>query len=385
MSPHCSLPQSLSAAELKAAYRFFDNDEVDIDGILGAHVAQTLWRMSKVPIVLAIQDTTEFNLSHLPATSGLGYGGNKQVRGYFMHSMLAVTPDGLPLGLLGMKTWTRPDEQFGKKAVRAKLPIAQKESIKWIEGLRHLNGLHARCPGTQLVTVCDREADIYDLFAHARSPDVEWLVRAAWNRSTAHPDAYLWDAMQLAPLVGTTTLRLARQANSPERVAVLEIRCATVEIRPPSDRRTASWSNIRLQAIWALETSAPEGCEAVQWMLLTSMPIDGLEQALDYLSWYARRWTIETWHRVLKSGCRIEARQFGDVERFERATALFAVIAWRILYATMLGRLDADISCEVLLQRFEWQALYCRINGTKKLPKTAPSLARIFRQAAEWA
>lgn len=379
-SPHCSLPQSLSAAELKAAYRFFDNEEVDTDGILTAHIGQTLARASAVPIVLAIQDTTEFNLSHLPATTGLGYTSNIHVRGYMMHSMLAVTPEGLPLGVLGMKTWIRPNEQVGKKALRTKLPVEEKESFKWVEGLRHLGDLQGNCPQTKFVTVCDREADVYDLFAQARAPGVEWLVRASWNRSVAHPERYLWDAMRAASLCGKTALRIPGHGKTPERTAELEIRCATVQIRPPANRRRSGLPDIELHAIWAVELDPPERCEAVEWMLLTSMPVDSMERALEYLSWYARRWTIETWHRVLKSGCRIEARQFGDLERFERATALFAVIAWRILYATMLGRLDADVSCEVLLQRFEWQALYCRANETMKLPKRPPTLG----QAVLW-
>ena len=237
-SPHCSFPQSLSQAELKAAYRFFDNEDVDIDGILTAHVGQTLARLRDVPVVLAVQDTTEYNLTHLPATEALGYCSDKRVKGFLMHSMLAITPEGLPLGVMGMK------------------------------------GLN----------------------------------------------------------------------------------------------------EIEVQAIWAIESAPPEGQDAVEWMLLISVPTANMDEALERLAWYARRWTIETWHRVLKSGCQIEARQFGDVERFMRATALFAVIAWRILYATLLGRLDADISCEVLLQRFEWQALYCRAHGTTKVPKKPPTL-----------
>lgn len=375
-SPHCSLPQSLSPAELKAAYRFFDNDDVDTDGILTTHIGQTLSRASGLPVVLAIQDTTEFNLNNLPATTGLGYGSTKNVRGFLMHSMLAVTPEGLPLGVLGMKTWIRPDEQFGKKIKRKQLPTEEKESIKWIEGLRHVSTLSAMCPGVKMVSVSDRESDLYDLFVHERGPGVEWLVRAAWNRRVVHPEAYLWDAMQAAPLLGTTTLTVPARGNIAQREALLEVRCASISIRPPVDRKNKNLPDIEVRAIWAVEAHPPEGVEAVEWMLLTSMPIDSMAQALEYLSWYARRWTIETWHRVLKSGCRIEARQFGDLARFERATALYAVIAWRILFATMLGRLEADVSCEVLLQRFEWQALYCRANGTTKLPEKPPSLGQ---------
>lgn len=374
--PHCSFPQALSASELKAAYRFFDNDEIDVDGILSTHIGQTLARMSEVPVVLAIQDTTEYNLSHLPATTGLGYGSNEKVRGFFMHSILAVTPDGLPLGVLGMKTWARPDEQFGKKHKRRQLPVEEKESFKWIEGIQQLHLLQERCPQTKLVTVCDREADIYDLFALERAKGVEYLVRAAWNRRVIHPEGYLWEAMQAAERTGTTTLRIPARGGEPERLAQMEVRCAAVRVRPPYDRRHDGLADLDLYAVWAVELAPPEGSEAVQWMLLTSMPIETMDQALECLSWYARRWTIETWHRVLKSGCQIEARQFGDIERFERATALFCVIAWRILYATLLGRLDSGAPCEILLQRVEWQALYCRANGTTKLPKETPSLGQ---------
>jgi len=371
-----SFPQALSSAELKAAYRFFDNDEVDTDGILTAHIGQTLARMSTIPVVLAIQDTTEFNLSHLPATTGLGYGSGGVVRGYMMHSMLAVSPEGIPLGVLGMKTWVRNDDELGKKATRKARPIHQKESYKWLEGIAHLDTLSQLCPQTQVVSVCDREADIYDLFAASREPGVQWLVRAAWNRKVDHPEGYLWEAMKSQDLLGTTTLRIPGRGKIAERSAQMAVRSATLAIRPPVDRRYKRLPDIEVNAVWAIESNPPAGCEPVEWLLLTSMPTHTMEQALECLAWYARRWTIETWHRVLKSGCMIEARQFGDVERFERATALFAVIAWRILYATLLGRLDADVSCEVLLQRFEWQALYCRANSTIKLPKKPPTLGQ---------
>lgn len=379
-SSNQSFPQALSSAELKAAYRFFDNDEVDTDGILTTHIGQTLARMSSIPVALAIQDTTEFNLSHLPATTGLGYGSGGVVRGYMMHSMLAVTPEGLPLGVLGMKTWVRNDNELGKKVTRKARQIHQKESYKWLEGIQHLDTLSELCPQTQLVSVCDREADIYDLFAASRAPGVHWLVRAAWDRKVDHPDKYLWTAMKSQDLLGTTTLRIPGRGKIAERSAQMSIRSGLLSIHPPVDRRHKHLSDVEVHVVWAIESDPPAGCEPVEWMLLTSVPTQTMEEALERLAWYTRRWTIETWHRTLKSGCMIEARQFGDVERFERATALFAVIAWRILYATLLGRLDTDISCEVLLQRFEWQALYCRANSTTKLPKKPPTLG----QAVLW-
>lgn len=320
-SPQGSFPQSLKSAELKAAYRFFDNTRIDTDGVLAPHIEQTLDRMRQVPVVLAVQDTTEFNLSHLLATTGLGYGSGRHERGFLMHSLLAVTPEGLPLGVLGMKTWARPVEAFGKKHQRKARPITEKESIKWIEGIEHLGALKARCAETRLVGVGDRESDLYELFATERPDGADWLIRAAPNRCVRHPQEYLWETVQATAPLGNT-----------------------------------------------------DGVEPLEWMLLSSVPTTTLEEVLERLAWYARRWTIESWHRVLKSGCQIEARQFGTLERFVRATALFAVIAWRILYATLLARIDTDLSCEVLLQPVEWQALYCHTHRTTQLPKHTPSL-----------
>ena len=177
-SPQCSFPQSLNGPELKAAYRFFDNSQVDTDGVLGSHILQTLGRMQQVPVVLAAQDTTEFNLAHLPATEGLGYGTGNNLRGFMMHSLLAVTPEGLPLGMLGLKTWVRPPGEYGKTQQRKRRPIQDKESVKWLEGIGHLASLKAHCPDTQIVGVCDREGDVYDVFVAGRpTGSTGWCAR----------------------------------------------------------------------------------------------------------------------------------------------------------------------------------------------------------------
>lgn len=373
-TPHCSLPQALSGAELKAAYRFFDNARVDPDGIVGTHIAQTIGRMRAVPVVLAAADSTEFNLTHLPATTGLGHGSQAQLRGFFMHSLLALTPEGLPLGVLGLKCWARDPAALGQRG-RAR-PIAEKESAKWLQGLGQLERLAQHCPQTQVVAVCDREADIFELFVAPRAPNVHWLVRASWNRCVTHPQGYLWAAMASAPLLGTRELQVPARDKAPARSVQLALRAAPVRIRRPTRHRgNALPAEIEVHALWAIETDPPEGCEPIEWLLLSSVPIAHYEQAVERLDWYARRWTIESWHRVLKSGCRIEARQFGSLERFVRATALFAVIAWRILYATWLARLEPTLSCEVLFEPAQWQALYCRTQGKAAAPKRPPSLA----------
>jgi hypothetical protein len=378
-SPQGSFPQSLKAAELKAAYRFFDNTQVDTDGILAPHIAQTLDRMRQVPVVLAIQDTTEFNLTHLHATEGLGYGTGGNERGFMMHSLLAVTPEGLPLGVLGMKTWVRAQEEAGKGRHRKTRPIAEKESIKWIEGIRHLAALRTRCAETRFVCVGDRESDVYELFATERPDGVDWLIRAARNRRVRDPAQYLWESVQATAPLGHTELLVPARGSMAQRTARLTLRCAAVRLRPPK-ARASRLGELDAFAIHAIEEAPPHRTEPLEWMLLSSAPTTSLDDVLERLAWYARRWTIESWHRVLKSGCRIEARQLGNLERFVRATALFAVISWRILYATLLARIDTDLSCEVLLQPVEWQALYCHSHHTRHPPKKPPPL----QQAVLW-
>lgn len=376
-TPQCSFPQSFEGAELKAAYRFFDNPKVDTDGVLSPHIGQTLSRMRQVPVVLAAQDTTEFNLTHLPATEGLGYGSGGKERGFLMHSLLALTPEGLPLGVLGMKTWVRPPEAFGKKHQRKQRSIGQKESVKWLEGSEHLGALKGHCPNTQIVGVSDREGDIYDVFIAERPAGVDWLVRASWNRCVAHDEQYLWQTVLASPVLGQSELQVPANAKRLARTARLTVRCIPVRLRPPRARRSEKLPDVEVFAIHALESGATEGIEPLEWLLLSSVPTHTLAEALERLAWYARRWTIESWHRVLKSGCRVEARQFGNLDRFVRATALFAVIGWRILYATLLARLDGNLSCEVLLQPIEWRALYCRMHSTTKAPAEPPSLAQV--------
>ncbi|MEX3816511.1 IS4 family transposase [Paraburkholderia sp. BR13439] len=377
-SPHCSFPQSFNSSELKAAYRFFDNPQVDVDGVLGAHIGQTLCRMQQVQIVLAVQDTTEFNLSHLRATEGLGYGSDPHVRGFLIHSLLALTSEGLPLSVIGPKTWIRRLEELGKKHLRGQRSVQEKERAKWLEGIEQLGILKTHCPHTQVIGVSDREGDVYDVFLARRPAGVDWLVRASWNRRVAHPDRYLLETVLALPVIGETQLQVPARENRQARTARLVVRCMPVRLRPRQNRRREKLPEIEVFAIHALETNVDEGAEPLEWLLLTSVPTYTQAQALERLAWYARRCTIESWHRVLKSGCRIETRQFGNVERFVRATALFAVVSWRILYAMLLARLDGNLSCEVLLQPIEWQALYCRTHGSTEMPDEPPSLAQVI-------
>lgn len=378
--PSASLPQATDdPATLKAAYRFFDNDYVRAQALLESHIQSTKQRMQAVPLVLAVQDTTSLDWTDHPNTSGLGPLAPSSRQGLLAHTTLMLTPERVPLGLLAQQVWAR-DPQVRHDGDHKQRPIAEKESHKWLRSLQALSAARSDCPTTQFISVGDREADVYDLFLLERPSGVELLVRAAYDRKVETEEKYLWAAMATAPSSATVTIQVGKRGQYAARQASLRVRWRQVTLRPPNSRAKEKLPPIAVWAVWAIETNPPPGVEAVEWLLLSTLAISSTEQALERLEWYACRWGIEVWHKILKSGCRIEQRQLESAERLERCLTLYSVIAWRILYATMLARATPEVACTVLLDDDEWQALYCRIHEVAVAPERAP----LLRQAVRW-
>ena len=379
--PSASLPDATDdPAALKAAYRFFANDYVRAEAMLASHVQSTTQRMQTVPLVLAVQDTTYLDWTDHPHTTGLGPLTTAKQQGLLAHSTLTITPDRVPLGLLQQQVWARDPATFAQQVDHKQRPIAEKESQKWLTSLDAVIAARADCPTTQFVSVGDREADVYDLFLVARPPGVDLLVRAAQDRKADHVEKYLWAAMATAPIAATVTIHMGARAGQVARDATLTVRWRQVTLRPPNRRDKEKLPTITVWAVWACETTPPPGVTPVEWLLLTTVPILTTDDALERLAWYAARWGIEVWHKVLKSGCRIEDRQLESADRLKRCLTLYSVIAWRIIYATMLARAAPDVPCTVLLDEQEWQGLYCRIHRVAIPPPTPPTL----RQAVRW-
>jgi hypothetical protein len=381
--PTASLPDACAdPALLKAAYRFFDSAAVTPEALLAGHVRATYRRLAAVPLVLAVQDATLLDWTHHPATEGLGPLGGPRQRGLLAHSTLALTPERVPLGLLAQEVWAReppPDPPPDPPA----RPAAEKESHKWLTSLAAVEAARAACPATHFVSVGDREADVYELFALPRPAGVDLLVRAAWDRRVEHAEKDLWAAaVAAAPVAATVELRVPPRGTRPARQATLTVRWRAVTVRPPKRRTEAGerLPDVALWAVWAVGETPPRDTPAVEWLLLTTVPVGDTNGALERLAWYACRWGIEVWHKILKSGCRIEARQLATAERLRRGLALYSVIAWRVLWAAMLARAVPDAPCTALLEEAEWQALYCAIHRTPPPPAQPPPL----RAAVHW-
>jgi hypothetical protein len=299
------------------------------------------------------------------------------------HSTLAITPERVPLGLLQQQVWARDPASFAQLLDHKQRPIAQKESQKWLTSLDAVIAARADCPTTHFVSVGDREADVYDLFLVARPVGVDLLVRAAQDRKADHEEKYLWAAMATAPVAATVTVHMGARAGQVAREATVTVRWRQVRLRPPNSRAKEKLPTLTVWAVWACETNPPDGVAPVEWLLLTTVPITTTDDALERLAWYAARWGIEVWHKVLKSGCRIEDRQLETAERLKRCLTLYSVIAWRILYATMLARAVPDVPCTVLLDEDEWQGLYCRIHRVAIPPAKPPTLRTAVRWIAQ--
>ena len=383
--PQASVPQACqSRARTKAAYRFFEHPSIQMDKVLSQHFETTLNRTGHHPVVLAVQDTTSLNYSTHPATENLGpIGASKDgIIGLLVHDTMAFDLEGTPLGLLDVKCWARDPKEFGKKKLRDKLPVNEKESHKWLHSYQKVAEAQKKCPQTTFVSVADREADIYELFKLAleQSKGPKLLVRAVQNRPLANEQGHVWDRMGNKPVAGVQQIHVPRRHNRAARVAELEVRFERLTLKAPERKRALG--ELEVWGVSAREQRPPEGIEPIEWMLLTTSEVNSFEQAIEVLTWYTRRWGIEVYHRTLKSGCKIEERQLGAADRIEACLAIDMVVAWRIFHLTKLGREIPNVPCTVFFEEAEWKALVAYITQNPVPPAHPPTLREATRMVA---
>ena len=376
--PNLSIPAAThSRAEMEGAYRFFDNDKVSPEKILQSHIEATRERISQSDLVLLVQDTTELDFSRpTQQVKGAGPIDAGPRRGAFFHSLMAFDVAGLPLGTVWQKNWAREEVKVTltkaeKERKKKQTPIEEKEILRWIEGLRAARDVAATCPQTTCVCVGDSGSDIYELFSEPRSTkqgEVYLLVRAAQTRTTMDQSDWLKKDRATTCLyrcmvdVSARTAKIAihttkRQQSRDARVAEVEVRATTVTLRPPR-RPDRELPQVTVHVVLVEETNPPEGCEPIQWLLVTTLPIDGLESVKTIVQSYCIRWQIEIYFCTIKSGCRIEHRQFETLKRLMNCVAVYSIIAWRIMYLCRLGRECPDLDCEVVFESSEWKSVY---------------------------
>jgi hypothetical protein len=383
--PQAQIPEAFqSRAKTKAAYRFLDHPDTGMEVLLEPHYEATRQRIADHKIVLAVQDTTSLNYTAHPATGDLGPIGSQVdgPMGLLLHDTMAFSLEATPLGLLDVQCWARDDKEFGKKHQRKQRPIEQKESFKWLKSFQRVAQTQRQCPDTMLVSVGDREADIYELFDLAlQDPSgPKLLVRAEYDRLLEDGQEHLWPMVAGQPLAATQDIQVPRRGTQPSRLAHLEIRFVRVVLKPP--HRKADLPPLTLWAVLAQEPNAASGVKPLRWMLLTTCRVDTADSAIEKIDWYRLRWSIEVYHRTLKSGCQVEQRQLGLAERIETCLAIDMVVAWRIFHLAKLGREVPNIPCTVFFEEHEWKALHSHITQTPVLPDQPPTLRVAMRMVA---
>ena len=405
--PTASIPTACGGhAEMTAAYRFFDNEKTTFDNVLLPHIQASRERIAAQSVVMLVQDTTEVDVTR-PEQVVQGAGpldGNSRV-GALLHVLHAFTADGTPLGTISAQAWTRDAKKLPcasmSRVERLALPIEDKESYRWVTTLRKTRELASACPLTHLICVADSEADIYELLveAAADSSNIDWIVRGGYDRALSADNAAENSATRLreqllaTPPLFTQRIHVRgrkaivpqetrrRRQPRPSRDTEVAVRAARVRLRPPwrADRKLPP---VTVNVVMVREPNPPPGAEAVEWLLLTSLPIAELEQVRRVIQHYCTRWIVEIFFRVLKSGCRVEQRRFEVLDRLLTCLAVYLIVTWRTLYVCRLGRSSPEVSCEAVFEPAEWKATWKVVRGENP-PREAPPLGVILRLVAE--
>jgi hypothetical protein len=366
-------------ANTKAAYRFFSNDRVSEADILAGHFQSTRERAAAAEgLVLVLHDTTEFSYQRekpeaIGITKSINSGRDKAGRlrshtvcGILMHSSLAVTIEGVPLGLAAVKFWTRKKFKgtaaLKKKVNPTRIPIEKKESVRWLENLKQSTQLLDQ-PG-RCIHIGDRESDIYELFCAAQEIGTHFLIRTCVDRLAGDGDHTIADEMDEVAVKGLHRIEVRDRNGDPDE-AVLEIRYRKIRVLPPIGKQDR-YPALTLTVIHAEERGTPKNRKRIEWKLITDLPVGSRTDAIEKLEWYALRWKIEVFHKILKSGCKAEESKLRTAQRLTNLISLFCILSWRVFWVTMLNRSTPDAPPTFALTAIEIGVLDRLVNDKLK-------------------
>lgn len=302
---------------------------------------------------------------------------------------MAVAPNGQPLGLLSSIFW---------KGDNTDNDCEDKESERWSQALVDYQDKNQK--KSNILTVADRECDFNEFFFNNYNMDTHFLVRSKVNRIINESSLRLHEYIKMQPIEGSLELRVPNKKKSCRAKKKLKGRFRTEDgdyfkdisldiqftkftarLSPTGHRNAHPFDyNLTVIRLSEKERELYEGEELLEWILITSLKINTVEEAKLMAKFYSMRWTIETFFKTIKSGCNVEDCRLEEFSRLKRYVALFSIISWRILWMTFLLRVDPEIECTEFLSDSEWKALFCRIHKTKVLPQKVPTV----KQAVVW-
>jgi hypothetical protein len=384
--PTVSIPAACCGwTETEAAYRFFDNEAVTDSSVLAPHRQATIQRSRQERVVLLANDTSELDFtSKKHKVRGLGPLNDESRMGMLTHPTVVFTPERLCLGVLDSDIWVRPE--LGQRNERQRKPIEDKESFHWLTSYRLACTVAEQAPDTLVVSLSDREGDIYECFAEALPEPgrrkAEWIVRAQHNRTVtvAGVEGKLWDQVAGSLVLGELVVDVPRSAKRTARQARMTVQAVPVQPRIPR-RPDGKLPAVTFHAVLVREIDPPAGEEPIEWLLLTSLSASTFAEACRVVEYYTVRWMIEVYFRVLKTGCQVEERQLETTDRLRPCLALFMMVAWRILYVTWMGRSYPNLSCETLFTSQEWKSVWSVVTQ-RPLPTEPPTLSEFIALVA---
>jgi hypothetical protein len=347
-----------SSAAAKGAYKLVESPrcEINLSSLLAPHYEQTARRMAAEKVVLLAQDTSALSYNSLKQTTELGPIGQEYTRGLLLHSVQAFRMDGIPLGTAWSEVWARP--QKSKPSPCDPKSCDQKESARWIRAFQEGCRQGRQMPKTQILICGDRESDLYEIYDQKKAApkNVHLLVRGQHDRYLTD-QTRLMETLEQVPVAGTMRAEVPRREGRPARTATLELRWKEVELKPPTTGLKQNWPPIKVHVVLAREVGAPEGVEAIEWLLITTWPVTSLKMAARIVRWYALRWGIECWHKVLKVVCGVERRQMKSAQTLERALAFDMIVASRVLLLTRLGKENPELPADLFYTPDELKVL----------------------------
>ncbi len=389
-NPLANIPEACGdKMSVKAAYRLLSNKKVCFDEILESHYEATSERCIGETFLLAAQDSTFLDHTSHKKTSGLGHINTKvdKSQGLVVHDTMVFNDQGTPLGLIDVHCWARPEGKLVKQDPSRS--IEEKESYKWLRSYNSASLLQSRNKDATVISMGDRESDIYELFSEYENTTkgAQLLIRSERSRHRKIIDlktekvSELWDVLPNVNSTKKINVNIPGNSEHPARKAVVSIRHKAITLHPPAGKNYLPY--VQAWAVYAKEDFPQDSENYLEWMLLTTLPVNNDTEAHQMVSYYSKRWGIEIYHKVMKSGCGVEKRQVNTAEKLKRVLALDMIVAWRIFYLTKIGRETPDLPCTVFFEDHDWKSLVCFSNKTPCPPDIPPNLSDATRLVAK--
>lgn len=371
----------ISPADMEGAYRFIRNEKIKAEDIADAGFYVTVQEALEQQTLLALEDTTSLSYSHRSLRDELGHSnqGNRH-RAMFVHSTLLFAPEThTVVGLIEQQRWTRDIKKRGQRHQHATRPYKEKESYKWEQASERVaNRLGDKM--SDVISVCDREADLFEYLTYKHEQRQRFLVRSMQSRCIEEHNNRLYDYASKLQSAGSKELKIPQKGGRKARTAHLDIKYAPITLKSPANKKELD--NIPLYYVGCIEQG--ESNDKLAWHLLTSEPITSKEEALKIVSYYEMRWLIEDFHKVWKSeGTQVEQLRMQSKDNLERYSVILAFIATRLLQLRFMNKSEelSKVNCERVFKGKAWKLMWLKLEK-KELPNEAPNMSWAYKGIA---